>query len=213
MRARCPAQCLRLPVGSSLANRCTNVGGPGWQPAAFGSGAAWAQGPSRPGAGGPLWQAGGAGAQLKAAPASRASPGSGQVYHLAEVQDHASHTSKAAYATSEVTSLESSYARIIRDDAASCQIYAPGPGPPGNRRVAPQWGIQFRVKLAAADSVSCRGAIMMLARPDSHSESLSRPGPRRQLSRPPGAGGPGRPEPAGGPGIKGPCDSAGVQVR
>jgi hypothetical protein len=41
---------------------------------------------------------------------------SGQVYYSAEVQDHESR--KAAYATSEVTSLEStsSYARIFRDD-------------------------------------------------------------------------------------------------
>jgi hypothetical protein len=43
---------------------------------------------------------------------------SGQVpsYFSAEVQDHESH--KAAFPTSEVTSLESSYAPQIRDDTA-----------------------------------------------------------------------------------------------
>ncbi len=46
--------------------------------------------------------------------------GSGQVYYPADAQDrdHESHRDKAASATSEVTSLEFSYARIIRDDTA-----------------------------------------------------------------------------------------------
>jgi hypothetical protein len=42
--------------------------------------------------------------------------GRGQVHYSAEVEDHESH--KAAFAASEVTSLESSHARIIRDNTA-----------------------------------------------------------------------------------------------
>ena len=49
-------------------------------------------------------------------PALTGAARSGQVYYSAEVQDHEG--PKAEFTTSEVTSLESSYARIFRDDTA-----------------------------------------------------------------------------------------------